>query len=209
MAQARARPEIPAMLLSDRVMAIARGLRRAELPGLADALGAGGIRVLEVTLNSPDALGAIADLAATAGERMLVGAGTVLDLSGAEAAVEAGARFLVMPHLDPELVRWCAARGIPAFPGAMTPTEVLGAWRAGAAAVKVFPAATLGPRYVRELRAPLDEVLLVPTGGVSADNAAEFLAAGAVAVAAGGWLIGDGEATGVAERAAALVAASR
>jgi 2-dehydro-3-deoxyphosphogluconate aldolase/(4S)-4-hydroxy-2-oxoglutarate aldolase len=139
---------------------------------------------------------------------MLIGAGTVLDVAAADAVVAAGARFLVMPHVDPELVRWSAERGVPAFPGAMTPTEVLGAWRAGAAAVKVFPAATLGPRYLRELRGPLDEVPLLPTGGIDASNAADFLAAGAVAVAAGGWLMGDGDPAGVAERAAAFTAAA-
>jgi len=192
------------MLLEDRVMAIARGVGRADLPRLAEALGRGGVRVLEVTLNSPDAVGAIADLAGAVGDRILLGAGTVLDLAGAEAAVAAGARFLVMPHVDPELVTWSAERGLPAFPGAMTPTEVLSGWRAGAAAVKVFPAAVLGAGYLRELRGPLDEVALLPTGGIRAENAAEFLAAGAVAVAAGGWLVGDGEPEGVAARAAAL-----
>jgi 2-dehydro-3-deoxyphosphogluconate aldolase / (4S)-4-hydroxy-2-oxoglutarate aldolase len=203
-----ARPEIPALLRGDRVMAIARGLGREALPAVADALLAGGVRVLEVTLNSPDALGAVADLAGSHGGHMLLGAGTVLDLADAQAAVDAGARFLVMPHLDPELVGWCAERGVPAFPGAMTPTEVLGAWRAGAAAVKVFPAALLGPGYLRELRGPLDGVPLLPTGGISAVNAADFLTAGAVAVAAGGWLIGDGDPAGVTGRAAALTAAA-
>ncbi len=110
-----------------------------------------------------------------------------------------------MPHTDPEIVAWAAERGVPAFPGAATPTEVLAGWRAGAAAIKVFPASSLGPSFVRELRGPLPDVPLVPTGGVSAENAGAFIAAGALAVGLGSWLVGDGEAAGVTARARQVV----
>lgn len=117
-----------------------------------------------------------------------------------------------MPHIDPELVAWATGRGVPAIPGAATPTEALLAWRAGAAAVKVFPASVLGPSFVRELRGPLPDVPLLPTGGVTADNAGAFIGAGAIAVGLGGWLVGDAEPAGVLERArriAAVVAEAR
>ena len=109
---------------------------------------------------------------------MLVGAGTVLDVAQAQAAVDAGARFFVMPHTDPELIRWAAERGIPAFPGGFTPSEILAAWRAGAAAVKLFPASVAGPVFVREMRGPLPEIPLIPVGGVNLETAPAFIAAG-------------------------------
>ena len=138
---------------------------------------------------------------------LLIGAGTVLTVAGARAAIGAGARFLVMPHTDPALIEFAAAQGIPAIPGAFTPTEVLAAWRAGACAVKIFPASAVGPSFVRELRGPLPDVPLVPTGGVTIESAPGFIAAGAVAVGIGSWLTGDGDPDGIAARGARLVAA--
>lgn len=143
---------------------------------------------------------------------MVVGAGTVLALEAARRAVDAGASFLVAPHVDPDVVAWAAGRGIPMFPGAATPTEVLAAWRAGAAAVKVFPASSLGAAFVRELRGPLPDIPLVPTGGIAAQNAADYIDAGAVAVGMGSWLFGDGSAATIADRsrqAVESVAAAR
>lgn len=137
---------------------------------------------------------------------LALGAGTVLSIEAAERAIGAGATFLVMPHLDTEIVRWAESRGVPVFPGAATPTEVLTGWRAGAAAVKVFPASVLGPNFVRELRGPLPEIPLVPTGGVTPENAAAFISAGAAAVGLGGWLLGNGDAAGVRQRAGEIVA---
>ena len=205
------RPAIPPAVLEGRVIAIARRLPAEGLPAVAAALRAGGVRAFEVTLDSPGALAGIAAVAAAEASLgaagLLVGAGTVLTVEQASAALGAGARFLVMPHTDAEIVAWAAGRGIPAFPGGMTPTEILAAWRAGAAAVKVFPAATLGASFVRELRGPFADIPLVPTGGVTVDNAAAFVAAGAVAVGVGGWLTGSGDPELVRERAAALVAA--
>lgn len=185
------RPEVPAAIREGRLIAIARGIDPPRLPALVDALIDGGIDVVEVTLNSAAALDSITALRDRAvGSRLLVGAGTVLDPAAAQAAVTAGASFLVTPVVDLPTISWAAARQIPIFPGAMTPTEILAAWVAGAAAVKVFPASVLGPAFVREVRGPLPEIPLIPTGGVSPDSAWAFLEAGATAVAVGGWLTG-------------------
>lgn len=200
-----ARPSIPAVITRGRVIAIGRGLDPETVPAIAAALVDGGVGAFEITMNSAAALAVISELAGRHSEAdLLIGAGTVLDLEQASSAVEAGARFLVMPHCDPELVRWAAARNIPCFPGAFTPTEVLVAWRAGAAAVKLFPASAVGPMFVRELRGPFAAIPLVPTGGVTVDNAAAFIAAGAVAVGMGSWLTGGGDPDRVRERARAV-----
>ena len=118
-----------------------------------------------------------------------------------------GATFLVMPHTDADLIAWAAERGIPALPGAATPTEVLAAWRAGAAAVKLFPASALGPSFIRELAGPFPDIPVVPTGGVTAESAGSFIAAGAIAVGLGSWLVGDADPAGVTVRARQVVAA--
>ncbi len=211
-----ARPAIPTGLVEGGVVAIARRVTAASAPGIARALGDGGVRAFEITLNDPeaDALRAIEAVAGAesagghgATGAIAIGAGTVLSVAAAQRAVDAGATFLVMPHTDPDIVAWAAERGVPALPGAATPTEVLAGWRAGAAAIKVFPASSLGASFVRELRGPLPDIPLVPTGGVSADNAGAFIAAGALAVGLGSWLVGDGEATGVTARARQVVEA--
>jgi 2-dehydro-3-deoxyphosphogluconate aldolase/(4S)-4-hydroxy-2-oxoglutarate aldolase len=209
-AAAATRPEVPVAITDAGVVAIGRGVSAASAPAVAAALAAGGVRAFELTLNEPedDALRAIEAVAAVGASLGVdIGAGTILSLDAARRAIDAGASFLVMPHLDPEIVAWAAMFDIPAFPGAATPTEVLAAWRAGAAAVKVFPASSVGPSFVRELRGPFPDIPLLPTGGVTLDNAPAFIAAGAIAVGMGGWLIGDGAQDGVRERAAAVVAA--
>ena len=162
---------------------------------------------MEVTLNEPHdralrAIDALASESASFGG--LVGAGTVLTVEAAEQAVAAGASFIVMPHVDEALVQWCERRAIPCFPGALTPTEVHVAWRAGASAVKLFPASTVGPGYLSLLRGPFPGIPLVPTGGVTAETAPAWIDAGAVAVGMGAWLIGDGEPVGVEARARAV-----
>ncbi len=201
------RPALPAAIVEGRVIAIARRLDPTTLPAIAEALAANGIRAFEVTLNSPGAVDSIRLLASgSSSERLLVGAGTVLSIDEAEAALEAGARFLVTPHLDVALVRWAAERGVPILPGAFTPTEILTAWRAGAAAVKLFPASVAGPAFIRDFRGPFPEIPIVPTGGVTVENAAEFLRVGAVAVGLGSWLTGAGDPAEVGRRAAAVVA---
>jgi 2-dehydro-3-deoxyphosphogluconate aldolase/(4S)-4-hydroxy-2-oxoglutarate aldolase len=204
------RPGIPDGITTGGVVAIGRRVAAGEVSSIAGALVDGGVRAFELTLNDPedDALRAI-EAAARVGPGLGVeiGAGTVLSIGAAGRAVDAGAAFLVMPHLDPELVRWAAERGIPALPGCATPTEILTAWRAGAAAMKVFPASSLGPSFLRECRGPFPGLPLLPTGGVTLENAPSFIAAGAIGVGMGSWLIGDADPAGVRERAAHIVAA--
>lgn len=209
------RPAIPAGLVAGGVVAIARRLDPEAAADVAMALADGGVRAFEITLNEPvvKALRAIASVAGPASARGLsIGAGTVLSIDAARLAVEAGATFLVMPHIDTDLVAWASERGIPTLPGAATPTEVLAAWRAGAAAVKLFPASALGPSFIRELAGPFPDIPVVPTGGVSAETAGSFIAAGAVAVGLGSWLVGDAVPAGVTARArqvVSVVAAAR
>lgn len=210
MTELAARPAIPPGLMSAGVVAIGRHVSAEAVPTVAEALVAGGVRAFELTLNEPeaDALRAIEAAARSAHALGLdVGAGTVLSIDSAGRAVDAGATFLVMPHLDEDLVAWAAGRGIPAFPGGATPTEILAAWRAGAAAVKLFPASSVGPGFVRELRGPFPDIPLVPTGGITLETAPAFIAAGAIAIGMGGWLLGDGDPVGIRERAAAVVSA--
>jgi 2-dehydro-3-deoxyphosphogluconate aldolase/(4S)-4-hydroxy-2-oxoglutarate aldolase len=161
----------------------------ARLRPVAEALIAGEIRALEITMTMPGALDAMTALSAALGERVLVGAGSVLDGETARLAILAGARFVVSPIFNPATVEMCHRYDVLAMPGAYTPTEVLTAWQAGADLVKVFPAGGLGPGYLKELRGPMPQLRLVPTGGVSAENAAAFIAAGAVAVGVGSALI--------------------
>jgi len=187
-------------------VAVARRLTDENAPQVADALVGGGVLAFEITLNEPvDAALRAIEAVATRTPGLDVGAGTVLSIDMARLAIDAGATFLVMPHTDTELVAWSVARGVPTLPGASTPTEVLAAWRAGAAAVKIFPASVLGPAFVRECRGPFPDIPLLPSGGVTADTAAEFIRAGAVAVGVGGWLIGNAAPAGVSARARQLV----
>lgn len=207
---AATRPAIPAGLAAGGVVAIGRYITWDRAPGVARALADGGVRAFELTLNAPesDALRSIEAVAAIGADLGLdVGAGTVLSIEAAQRAVDAGATFLVSPHLDTELVAWAAANGISALPGCASPTEALAAWRAGAAAIKLFPASVFGPAFVREMRGPFPDIPIVPTGGVTVETAPSFITAGAVAVGMGSWLIGDGSAAGVHERAERVVAA--
>ncbi len=202
------RPPLPAGLVTGGVVAIARRLTADTAPQVADALVAGGVLAFEITLNEP-VVGALRAIELVAGRAptLAIGAGTVLSIDSARLAIDAGATFLVMPHTDPELVAWAASRGVPTLPGAFTPTEVLAAWRAGAAAVKLFPASVAGPAFVRECHGPFPDIPLVPSGGVTAETAGDFIRAGAVAVGVGSWLIGDAEPTGVTARARQIVGA--
>jgi 2-dehydro-3-deoxyphosphogluconate aldolase/(4S)-4-hydroxy-2-oxoglutarate aldolase len=205
-----ARPPIPAGLLEGGVVAIARNLTAETVRDVADGLLRGGVRAFELTLNRPDATALVALRTAARhaeGTGLEVGAGTVLTAESAQRALDAGATFLVSPHTDPELIEWAGDRGIPFIPGAFTPTEVLAAWRAGASAVKLFPASVAGPAFIRELRGPFPHIPLLPTGGVTVDTAPDFIRAGAVAVGLGSWLIGDGDPAGITNRASGVVSA--
>jgi 2-dehydro-3-deoxyphosphogluconate aldolase/(4S)-4-hydroxy-2-oxoglutarate aldolase len=167
---------------------------RAPAPELAlravEALHAGGIDVIEVTMTVPGAVALIERLVQHFRDALVVGAGTVLDIPSAHACISAGARFVVSPTLDAQLIAFCRGYSIPVMPGALTPTEVLAAWRAGADLVKIFPCSAVGGAdYVRALRAPLPQIALVPTGGVSLKTVGDFISAGATAVGAGADLV--------------------
>ena len=191
---------------ADRVVAVVRAERVADAKGVASTLAAAGIRCVEFTLTIPGALRAISEAASHA----VVGAGTVLEREQARRAVEAGARFVVSPACVPELGPTCRELGVPLFLGAYTPTEVVEATRAGATAIKLFPAG--GPPYLKQLRGPFPDVAFMPSGGVDERNARGYLEAGAVAVYAGSGLappdlVARGEHEEIARRAHAFVAA--
>lgn len=154
------------------------------------ALKAGGLDVLEVTMTVPGAIEVIQILAAEYGDEALIGAGTVLDPETAQACIRAGAKFIVSPALNEETIRFCRDQDVAVFPGALTPTEVVRAWHAGADAVKVFPAGAVGgASYLKALKAPLPQIELIPTGGVSLKTAADFIRAGAMALGVGADLV--------------------
>jgi len=201
-------------LREHRIIAIARHIPNSSADEIAEALYEGGIRLVEVTLNTPDALLIIARWRERFEGRMRVGAGTILDVKMAGAAVEAGAEFLISPHCEESVIAFGVQNGIATFPGALTPTEIVRAWQAGATAIKVFPSAIFGAAYFRELRGPLPQIPLVSVGGISAANLAEFLEAGAIGVGIGGnlvdlKLIGDGKFNEIKAIAETCVRAAR
>jgi 2-dehydro-3-deoxyphosphogluconate aldolase / (4S)-4-hydroxy-2-oxoglutarate aldolase len=177
-----------------KIVAILRGCEPERVPAIVLALADAGVRLLEITLNSPGALDLIRRVAGTMGDRVLVGAGTVLTAGEAEMAIAAGARFVLSPSLDIETIRITKELGAVSIPGAFTATEVLAAWRGGADIVKVFPA-SVGANYLRDLRGPLPQIPLMPTGGVNLQNIREFRAAGAVAYGIGSALVPAGQET--------------
>lgn len=185
----RAGPAAVAIRRHRLVAVLRRVTPQASLLALVDDLAEAGVRLFEITLDAPsgaDDLAAVRRHLLEAGfADAVVGAGTVLTAETLTAAREAGADFAVSPVLDVALVREAVAAGLPFIPGALTPSEIVAAWTAGATLVKLFPASAVGPALVRELRGPLPDVPLLPTGGVDATNAAAFLAAGAVAVGVG------------------------
>ncbi|MCL6450094.1 MAG: bifunctional 4-hydroxy-2-oxoglutarate aldolase/2-dehydro-3-deoxy-phosphogluconate aldolase [Acetobacteraceae bacterium] len=196
-------------LEAERLVSIIRGIGEEEAAEAGQALVDAGIGVIEVAFSWPGARGVLRALGRLAEKGAVLGAGTVTDESTLEAALQAGARFIVTPHLAPRVIRACVARGIPAIPGAFSPTEVMQGFSLGACAVKVFPASALGPGYVRALLGPYPGLRLVPTGGIGPANAADYLAAGAFAVGVGAGLFpeegGWPGAAVVGERAAELV----
>ncbi len=180
----------PPPWLASGVIAVVRLPESTGLRGVAAALAAGGVTAVEITLTTPGALEAIAGLASDPELKgCLIGAGTVLDVKAARDVVARGARFVVSPAFDRFVVRYCRDHHVPCLPGAFSPTELLEAWRAGATAVKLFPASTVGPRYLQEVLAPLPFLRVVPSGGVSLENAGEWIRAGAAAVSLGGALV--------------------
>lgn len=171
------------------LIAIVRAKTPVALLPVAEALVRGGIRAMEITLNTPSALEGVTALKSRFGGVLRVGAGTILDADDARRATDAGAEFIVTPTLQLDTIAFCRERSVPLACGAMTPTEALAAHRAGADFVKLFPADGLGSAYVRALLAPLPFLKIIPTGGVNRDTLAEFIRAGCVGVALGGGLV--------------------
>jgi 2-dehydro-3-deoxyphosphogluconate aldolase/(4S)-4-hydroxy-2-oxoglutarate aldolase len=170
------------------LVAVLRGPDPDTTLKMVAALVAGGVEGIEITYTTPRAAEVVAALDRTYGERILLGMGTLIEPAQAAEAQAAGARYLVSPHCEPELARAMIATGLPALIGALTPTEVMQAHRLGADVIKIFPGSLVGPDYLKSLRGPFPHIQMMPTGGVSLENVADWFAAGAVAVGAGGEL---------------------
>jgi 2-dehydro-3-deoxyphosphogluconate aldolase/(4S)-4-hydroxy-2-oxoglutarate aldolase len=199
------------------IVAVIRLQDARRMRPVVDAIAAGGVRAIEVTMTVPGAIALIRELASTLPGDILLGAGSVIDAETARAVADAGARFVVSPVYRPDVIAACHERDVAVAPGCFTPTEILDAHDRGADVVKVFPATTLGPQFIKDVRAPLPQLRLMPTGGVSLDNAGEWIRAGAVAVGVGSALV-DARAidegrfdvlTSNARRIVASVAAAR
>ncbi|MCK5485396.1 MAG: bifunctional 4-hydroxy-2-oxoglutarate aldolase/2-dehydro-3-deoxy-phosphogluconate aldolase [Desulfobacterales bacterium] len=171
------------------IIAIMRSQGSDQLIAAADAIQAGGVRAIEVTMNTPGALRVIEEASKRYGEEVLFGAGTVLDAETARAAILAGADFVVSPSLNLDMLAMCNRYSIPLIPGCYTPTEMLKAWEAGADMVKLFPASVGGPSLIKAIRAPLPQLEIVPVGGVNLDTAADFIRNGAAALGVGSDLV--------------------
>ena len=179
------------------IVAVIRIKDPSQLRAVVDAIAEGGIRALEVTMTVPGAVELIRELGPTLPAGFILGAGTVLDAETVARVADAGARYVVSPVFRRAVIEACHARDLAAMPGCFTPTEILDAWDAGADIVKVFPATTLGPSYLKDVRAPLPHVKLMPTGGVTVENAGDWIRAGAVAVGVGTSLL---DAKAIADR---------
>ena len=193
------------------VVAVIRLKDAARLRAVVDAIGEGGVRALEVTMTVPGAVEVIRELAPALPSGFLLGAGTVVDAETAIRTIDAGAQFVVGPVFRRGIIDVCHERDVPALPGCFTPTEILEAWDAGADIVKVFPATPLGPGFFKDVRGPLPHIKLMPTGGVTIDNAGDWIRAGAVAVGIGTALldagaIAAGDYRALRDRAERLVA---
>jgi 2-dehydro-3-deoxyphosphogluconate aldolase/(4S)-4-hydroxy-2-oxoglutarate aldolase len=185
----RTKAEIIEQLTNPGVIAVVRAKRAAQVIPLAEALVAGGVIAVEVTMTTPDAINAIREASAKLGTRALIGVGTVLDAATCKAAIDAGAQFVVSPICRVELAKIANAANRPVMLGCYTPTEAQTAHEAGSDFIKIFPADTLGPNYIKALRAPLPHLRIVPTGGVDLNTIADFFKAGCPAVGAGSSLV--------------------
>jgi 2-dehydro-3-deoxyphosphogluconate aldolase / (4S)-4-hydroxy-2-oxoglutarate aldolase len=211
------RARVTAQVETLGVVAVIRLKDPAKLRAVVDAIAAGGVRALEVTMTVPGAVGLIRELAPALPEGFLLGAGTVTDAATARAVIDAGASFVVSPVFKPEVVAACHERDVAAMPGCFSPTEILAAYESGADIIKLFPATALGPQFIKDVRGPLPQLKLMPTGGVTLENAGDWIRAGAVAVGLGSALVDaraiDGDRwdiiTGNAREVVASVAAAR
>jgi len=181
--------EVLQQIESTGVVAIIRASSSEELIDVVNALREGGVTCIEVTMTTPNALEVIRQARQAVGDAAAIGVGSALDAETARAAILAGAQFVLSPIYDLGLIEMCKRYAIPVCPGCMTPTEVVRAFQAGAEIVKVFPTSTLGPQFLKDLRGPLPQIKLLPTGGVNLDTVADFIKAGAVAVGVGSALV--------------------
>ncbi len=207
----RAAPSV--ILQANPVVAVLRAGHARDYAPVIAALAGGGVRSIELTLSTAGVFDLLPGLIGDFGDQVEIGVGTITTEAEAWQALDAGASFLVTPVTDVGIVRAAVERGIPVFPGGLTPTELLAGWRAGATAVKVFPASTVGTGYISQLRGPFPDLQVIPSGGVAIEDAPAWIRAGALAVSLGGPLIGDafkggdlGALTRRAERVSTLVA---
>ena len=208
------KPEILQRIVEPGIVAIIRADSSDQLVRAAEALLAGGVTAMEVTMTTPNALAVVAEVVARFGEKVLMGVGSVLDTETARAAILAGAEFVVTPVTKPEVIRLCNRYGKPIAAGAFTPTEALLAHESGADFVKIFPADQVGPTFIRNILAPLPMLQIIPTGGVTPETAGDFIEVGCVALGAGSALVSkeilkSGDWAKLTERAALFVAAVR
>ncbi|MBC7217854.1 MAG: bifunctional 4-hydroxy-2-oxoglutarate aldolase/2-dehydro-3-deoxy-phosphogluconate aldolase [Candidatus Caldatribacterium sp.] len=184
----KGRAETVAYIEREKIIAIIRAQSSQALMEVVEALKAGGISCIEVTMTTPGALEVLEEVRKKRDD-VLFGAGTILDPETARLCILKGAQFLVTPTLNDRVIEMAHRYDVPIIPGALTPTEILKAWECGAEVVKVFPASSLGPSYIRELKGPFPQIKLCPTGGVNLENIADFLKAGASCVGVGGSLV--------------------
>jgi 2-dehydro-3-deoxyphosphogluconate aldolase/(4S)-4-hydroxy-2-oxoglutarate aldolase len=202
------------LVLESGIVAVVRSPDSQQLVQVCRALAEGGVTTVEITMTVPDALDVIRAVRRALGDRVLLGAGTILDPETARAALLAGAEYLVAPTVNLDVIRVCQRYGKLVMPGAFTPTEILTAWEAGADIIKVFPAEVLGPPFFKAIRAPLPQIRLMPTGGVDLHTAAAFLEAGACCLGIGSQMVepkavADGNFDRIRELAAKYVAIVR
>lgn len=183
------RSEILQQLIDGGVVAVIRLADAKKLQKVIEAIAKGGVRAIEITMTVSNAVEMIREMARAPSADILLGAGTVTDRQTAAKVIEAGAKFVVGPILDLQIIKECHERDTVVIPGCYTPTEIFTAWNAGADIVKIFPATSLGPGFVKDLRGPFPDIRVMPTGGVSIDNVGEWIKAGAVAVGVGSDLL--------------------
>ncbi|MBZ4666336.1 bifunctional 4-hydroxy-2-oxoglutarate aldolase/2-dehydro-3-deoxy-phosphogluconate aldolase [Mahella sp.] len=181
--------EVVGNIKNERIIAIIRGIDDAHIERTIEALLKGGISIMEITMNTPGAIDMIKNMVQRWGSDIMIGAGTVMTPQAAYDAISAGAQFIVCPHTDKRIIDLAKAMGKAVLPGAMTPTEIATAMQSGADLIKLFPAATLGPSYVKQLLGPFNDVPFIAVGGINIDNAYSFIQAGAVGLGIGGELV--------------------
>jgi 2-dehydro-3-deoxyphosphogluconate aldolase / (4S)-4-hydroxy-2-oxoglutarate aldolase len=186
--------DVLSTIKQEKMIAIIRGSEPAEALAISKALYKGGVRAIEITLNSPGALSSIERVRSELGDDLAVGAGTVLDPESARSALLAGAQFILSPSLNRDTIKMTKRYGAVSIPGAFTPTEILEAYESGGDIIKVFPASSLGPGFVKDIHGPLPQIPLLPTGGIDLTNIAEYIEKGASGVGLGSSLVNSKEA---------------